>query len=234
MGRCLMLVLVIAFLFAVPACSSQGAECKAAIERAVMKMSEVQSYRVEGSSEVVTGGVETASTSFKTEVAAIDRVHSKTTGDSTWQEAVKDGDRCYFREREDGPWRPCVEELEEGYYRMIAGVPKFETPIPGVFNLLAFIKNIQELGQEYVGGAQCTRYQMEIDRKAVSRELAMPESLPKWLSIVQIWIDEEDYIRRMDIETGIPATGEHGETLMNSTIKVYDFGEHIEITLPEV
>ncbi|MBE0481683.1 MAG: hypothetical protein IBX68_11985 [Dehalococcoidia bacterium] len=234
MSRCFMLVLIIVLVFAVPACSSQGAELKSAIERAVMKTSEAQSYRAEGSSESITGSVKTFSTSFKTEVAAIDRIYSKTTGDSTWQEAVKDGERCYFREREGGPWRPCAEELEEGYYRMIAGVPKFETPIPGVFNLLAFIKNIQELGQEYVGGAQCTRYQMEIDRKAVSRELAMPESLPKWLSIVQIWIDEEDYIRRMDVKTGIPATAEHGETLMNSTIVFYDFGEDIEITLPEV
>ncbi|MBE0480111.1 MAG: hypothetical protein IBX68_03945 [Dehalococcoidia bacterium] len=240
MGLYLRLALVIILLLAIPVgCGSQGTEQQSAVDRAIAKAGQVQSYRSDGNSTIIDESGEVMSASFTTEVAAPDRFYSKTIGDQMWLEAVKDGDRCYFREGEGESWRSCEEEIGQDNQTL----EDVEMPMAGAIALLAYMKDIKELDQEDVDGVTCRRYRGEIDTSSYIRALAeatgetppAEDELAAWKIDVNVWIDEDDYVRKMDIDTLIPSmVAGQGEISMRSSTRFYDFGAAIEIVLPQV
>ncbi len=152
----------------------------------------------------------------------------------------------------DRAWLRAPVDLERGWVRLTDEPDPAErdpaTTGPGVANPLAIIGLLravettpEELGDEVVDGVATTRYRVEVDLDAVGARLgqqsadlvaALGRFHPDGRLPVDVWIDEEDRLRRIDYEGRVDLAG-LAEVRLGSTIELEDFGLPVEITAPD-
>lgn len=99
---------------------------------------------------------------------------------------------------------------------------------------------VQELGEEEVRGAETTRYRARIDlRKAAEESGAITDrqaferfvdSMGTETVRVEVWIDDDNQVRRMRMPLPMPEETGDGEVTM--TVEYYDFGAEVDVTEP--
>lgn len=99
---------------------------------------------------------------------------------------------------------------------------------------------VQELGEEQVRGTDTTRYRARIDlRKAADESGAITdgeaferfvESLGTDTIRVEVWIDDDNQVRRMRMPFPVPEEAGSGEVTM--TVEYYDFGAEVDVDEP--
>ena len=105
---------------------------------------------------------------------------------------------------------------------------------------------VEEVGTEEVRGVETTHYEATIDlreypklapegeREAAERTIdALIERTGSETIDVEVWIDDDDLVRRMKQEFTQRLPDGQGEMEMQQTMEMYDFGTEVEIDLPD-
>ncbi|MFO8074856.1 MAG: hypothetical protein R6T85_01910 [Egibacteraceae bacterium] len=153
---------------------------------------------------------------------------------------------------EEQAWLRAPVDLDRGWVRLTGEPgPDERDPAatgPGVANPLAVVGLLravetapEEVGEEVLDGTATTRYRVEVDLDAVGAQLgeesddliaALRRIHPDGQLPVDVWIDDEDYLRRIDYEGVVDLAG-LAEVRLGTTIELEDFGVPVEITAPE-
>lgn len=99
---------------------------------------------------------------------------------------------------------------------------------------------VQKLGEEDVRGTKTTRYRVRIDLEKAAEESAaiidreafdrFVESTGSDTVRVEVWIDDDNQVRRLRMPFPRPKEAGNGEALL--TLEYYDFGEGVEVSEP--
>ena len=153
---------------------------------------------------------------------------------------------------EDRAWLRAPVDLDRGWVRLTGEPDPDErdpaTTGPGVANPLAIVSLLravettpEELGDEVLDGVATTRYRVEVVLDAVGAQLgeesadliaALRRLHPDGQLPVDVWIDDEDLLRRIDYEGLVDLAG-LAEVRLGTTIELEDFGMPVEITAPD-
>jgi len=113
-----------------------------------------------------------------------------------------------------------------------------------VLSYLNGATDVTESGDEDVDGFPATRYDLTIDYREAKSEApakleAAYDTIISELGIerapASVWVDENDFVRRMSYEWSIEldrTAGGEGETIQNVELEFSDFGEDVDVELP--
>lgn len=110
--------------------------------------------------------------------------------------------------------------------------------------LKAAAGDLEPLGREDVRGVSTSRYRASLDLAKLT-ELAVPKEAAGFGNIdqlleqtglstvpLEVWVDDDDLVRRMDISLAATAPGNQGEMKLSLRIELYDYGTPLFIELP--
>ena len=131
---------------------------------------------------------------------------------------------------------------EDGGAQMGAGGLGQATSAAEMTRLLEGAGEVTEVGAEDVGGVPTTHYSVDVDFAALAEsvgeaEAAELEGLAPGAVTMDVWIGDDGLVRRMEMVMDVGALGAglgggaSGQILM--TMEMTDFGEPVEITVPD-
>jgi len=234
----LALLLVLSFVACDQAATSQ--DTRDIVIIAVTKTSEVQSYRATVTTTDYADG-KSFSSSVESEVAAPDRYIVKSTIGAGWAELIKIGEEKYVRDAESPQWKSCPTGTCSVFY-----IPIETTLLP-----FRFLVDIQVLPDDDIDGINCSRYRGRVDVASLVNELKSKtggmtppletpplEPMLQWEIDVELWIDGDDFIRRLKTELRMPytdvSTGNERWSVRRADGRFSDFNEADFIEAPEI
>lgn len=165
-------------------------------------------------------------------------------------EMITDGDDTYMKSPllsmfgdSEKPWvRMDTDEVSDG--EVTSGAPSDPT------KFLEFLENtgseIEELGNEEVRGVDTIHVRTTLDMEEIMKSAPAEdqEEMQKQLDEMggafteiplEAWVDEDGMVRRIQMDFDLADLGdeEMGEGTMLLTIEMYDFGEPVDITIPD-
>jgi hypothetical protein len=117
-----------------------------------------------------------------------------------------------------------------------------DDPLVALELLRGAASNARETGKETVRGAKTTRYHAVVEMKKALSD-APPARRPQLerfaakLQVsqlpVDVWIDDLGRTRRLEYSVDVPGTGSDAAPLrMTSRTELFDFGTHVDVTVP--
>ena len=230
---------------AASACAREGS-LQDAVEIAVTKTREAQSWRSAGNMTYADATGVTLELSFESEFAAPDRSHSRGIRNGDWHETIVIGDDIYLRSSDEPGWcqSPCEYDGR--------GV----AVVPGSFwkelEFLDLLVDLERLPDEQVGGLVWSHYRGKLDQDSywdmletgVATESGQPTENPALLQIrmletqFELWIDGDDYVRQIESEWRFTdpglETGNGRLIIQRQHLRFHDFNEPIAIERPSV
>ena len=111
-------------------------------------------------------------------------------------------------------------------------------PVQGI-EYLAGATDVQEVGTEKIRGVDTTHYEAIIDYEALAGEKPeLAETLDRVVEMlgesrvpVEVWLDDDDLVRKMVMEMPMPEMGAQTGDMMYA-MEFYDYGTPVEIEVP--
>jgi hypothetical protein len=108
-------------------------------------------------------------------------------------------------------------------------------PVQGI-EYLAGATDVEEVGTEKIRGVDTTHYEAIIDYEALGNEKPeLAETLDQIVELlgvsrvpVEVWLDDDDLVRKMVMEMSMPAMGD-----MMYAMEFYDYGTPVDIDVPD-
>lgn len=168
--------------------------------------------------------------------------------DAGMMEVIVDGDTTYMKSSlfsmlgdDSKPWMKVPTE-DQG--SVTSGAPSD----PSKF--LEFLENtgseIEEVGTEEVRGVETTHIRTVLDTEALLADAPEEDKAEMQAQLdelggafdeipVEAWVGEDGMVRRITMTFDFAATGdaELGNTAMDITVEMYDFGEPVDISVPD-
>ncbi len=117
-------------------------------------------------------------------------------------------------------------------------------PTDSLRQLEAVSEDLEEVGEEDVGGVSTTQYEATVDLRRYpdlvpeEQRTATEESVAALIELtgteqipVEVWIDDEGLVRRFSQSYSYEAP-DTGEVSQSQTIEFYDFGVEVDVELP--
>jgi hypothetical protein len=134
-----------------------------------------------------------------------------------------------------------VGGIDEEQLRALTEQTEQNTPSRGLESLRGLTGDVEDLGQETVGGRTVTHYRGELDHGALADELgeAEPASRDTFEALaeggpvpVDVWIDEQDRVVKLQMTMPFPAVAGAGGGSIEMTMEITEFGVPVDVQAP--
>ena len=136
-----------------------------------------------------------------------------------------------------------VEELagvDEGTLRSLSEQAQQNTPKQGLESLEALSGDVEDLGPDTVGGKPATHYRGAIDYTKISEDAELPESMHEAFASlgdsgpvpVDVWIDDQDRVVKMQFAMDIPVVRGGPRGRMEMRMEFTEFGVPVDVQAP--
>jgi hypothetical protein len=129
-----------------------------AVEIAVTRTREAQSWRAAGNTTYADATGVTLESSFESEYAAPDRSHSRLIRNGDWHETIVMGDDAYLRSSDEPGWCQSPCEYDGRHVEVVPGSFWIE------LELLDLLVDLERLPDEQVGGQVWSHYRGKLDQ----------------------------------------------------------------------
>lgn len=146
------------------------------------------------------------------------------------------------------PWVKIDPSTVPGFSDQLGSLTGGQADPSGSLGLLYGLVDVKEIGVEAIDGAQATRYQAVLDVTKALGEIpaAQRASLRQVIESmrqqgagtdlsaipVDVWVDEDGYLKQFRLRLEIPATGAGGSGAFSMTVTLSNVGEPIDIQPP--
>jgi hypothetical protein len=256
-------MLMVALLVLAAAACAPEIEPQEAVQKAVDKTSQVQSYRSAGIA-LTQAGNETLEYLFELEFTTPDRYHGSAQSNGDWSESIIIGSEGYVRSSDQPDWKTCQVSGEDGMPSPTPQVSTTPAPTPTPSGIcvivretlqdtlrpLELMEEIEVLADEEIDGVNTSHYRGDVDQESYLgasgsrldrgyREVPeQREEISGWQMTGEVWIDRDDYIRQLKTDLSFeqvdPGTGEQVTFTQIITTRLFDFNEPVSIEPPEV